>query len=158
MLLSTQTAALNSYNQAKLISIELKLQREIRRAKRTYAKTIELEFKTSDMRSWKRLKEVIKLNNCPPKKCDMDPDTLNDFYLCFEKIQDPPELPPISSNNTPKLTVKDVVNALRLTDTWKSCGPDGIPGKQLKTAAYALGHPLCYLFNNCIMEGMYPYV
>ena len=36
MLLSARTAALNSCNQAKLKSIELKLQREIRKAKRTY--------------------------------------------------------------------------------------------------------------------------
>jgi len=156
-LLVARTAALNARDSTKLARLKTELQREIRYAKREYAHHVAGEFKTSTRQSWKKLKNMLRINTKTNKSCDVDPDTLNQFYLRFEQESPPqPQLPTLSDENLPTLSVTDVIKSLRTINVTKSSGPDKIPGKMLKIAAYALGEPLCDLFNDCIREGEFP--
>lgn len=157
-LFHARSAALKDQDRTKLKTLKAETQYEIRTAKRSYAKHIAHEFKTSSRKSWNNLKKLIKINKQPAKQCNVDPNTLNDFYLRFEKQLSQPSLPPITKEDLPKVNVDDVVKNLRRIDPKKSTGPDGIPGKVLKIAAYALGAPLCDLFNDCLKQGVFPQV
>ena len=48
------------------------------------------------------------------------------------------------------------MRALHSVNIKNSSGPDAIPNKLLKIAAYSLGEPFCNLFNTCISQGVFP--
>ena len=154
-LLIARSAALTYHDHIALNQLQSKIQYQIRKAKRSFAKQVEKQFNSSDRRSWSHLKKLLRLNNSKPKECNLPPDALNDFYLRFEKDLQPPSLPALSSQ-CPQMEVADVIKALRSINTKKSTGPDNIPGRVLKLAAHSLGEPLCDLFNSCLEQGQFP--
>lgn len=52
----------------------------------------------------------------------------------------------------------EVMGYIRNLNNTKSCGPDGIPTKLLKTVADLVAEPISYLFNLSIREGCFPSV
>ena len=125
-LLIARSAALTYHYHIALNQLQSKIQYQIRKAKRSFAKQEEKQFNSSDRRSWSHLKKLLRLNNSKPKECNLPPDALNDFYLRFEKDLQPPSLPALSSQ-CPQMEVADVIKALRSINTKKSTGPDNIP-------------------------------
>ena len=156
-LLAARHFALSHDNKSALVSLKPKLQSEIRKAKHFHARKVEKSFNTSDRSSWKRLKSMLKLKG-QDKECSLDPNTLNEFYTRFERDFVPPNLPPLLSDDIPSVNVDEVITALRKVKCNKSPGPDCIPGRLLKVGAYALGQPLCKLFNHIIAQGQFPSV
>ena len=55
-----------------------------------------------------------------------------------------------------KINHKDVRNLLRAINPNKSCGPDGITGKDLKNCSLYLAYPLTLIFNLCFSCGQLP--
>ena len=49
-----------------------------------------------------------------------------------------------------------VARLLRLLDTSKTTGPDGVPAQVLKICAAELSSPLSSLFSTCFRQGVYP--
>ena len=61
-----------------------------------------------------------------------------------------------SANNAQSFNVEEVTTDLRRVKYNKSTGPDCILKKLLNVWAYALGQPLCGLFNQIVMQGEFP--
>ena len=154
-LLTARHYALSHHLNHQLPQLKSKLQCAIRRAKRKYAANVEQSLKSTNSRqSWKQLKSLLKMNK-PNSKCHLPAEALNTFYTRFEKDIPPPILPEIT-DVTPSVSHEEVMRALHSVNIKKSSGPDAIPNKLLKIAAYSLGEPLCNLFNTCISQGVFP--
>mgnify|MGYP001795631533 FL=1 len=154
-LLAHRHSALTNQQHHELPTIKANLQREIRRAKTAHASRVEKSFTTCSRQSWTDLKSLLKMTKTT-SKCHLPPETLNTFYARFEKETTPPSLPPLSTNVAPQLTTEEVIKALCCVNIRKSTGPDNIPSRLLKLSAYALGEPLCKIFNDCITQGVFP--
>lgn len=143
----------NDIQQVKLLRNRLK--KAIRSAKTKYANKLQSDFRLTDSKAWRSLKDFLKLRN-DSTKCHLPPDDLNTFYTRFEQQEPPAILPPLNNNLDNSITLNDVTLCLRGIDAKKSAGPDGITAKLAKIAADILAAPLVTLFNDALSLGLFP--
>ena len=99
-----------------------------------------------------------KTASCPAEKAKL----FNDFFCSvFTASEDNMALPHIEPTISPHLnlitiTVDEVYKTLKLLDTHKAQGPDGLPTKVLKECAATLAPSLTAVFNQSLSEGMFP--
>ena len=157
-LFSARHSALCRRDRDSVRQLKATIQAEICKAKARYAASVEKLFDCSDCKAWRNLKSLLKLSNVE-STCTADPDTLNTFYNRYDKQTNyslpalPPKLEDVKSVEVSRDLVYVTLNKI---NTRKSMGPDNIPARLLKTAAWTLADPLCELFNNCIKQGVYP--
>ncbi|CAH1259201.1 Hypp2194 [Branchiostoma lanceolatum] len=147
-----------------------KVQREIRKAKKTFY-TIDVEgHKKNNPRSWHNgLKAICNMNKKASRiyapGVDQNDHTAiaNAINVKFATVSQ--SLPPLQLSSLPSflpaqpvptIHVWDVYSQLQSTNTYKSPGPDGIPARILKEFACELSTPLCDLFNTSFTEGTVP--
>jgi hypothetical protein len=157
-LLATRHCALITNDSTLLKSLNHSIQSELRLAKRKHARKIESAFSTSDSRSWNKLTALLRLKSKDTCKCEVEANSLNQFFSRFENELLPKyDLPPISETpDIPIISEDNVISTLKRINSRKSAGPDKIPGRLLKVGAHALGAPLCKLYNTAIRLGTFP--
>lgn len=87
---------------------------------------------------------------------------LNNFFLSQMNLpENRPPLPEferdnVNTLNSIQVTEQEVVDVLRLLDSNKATGADGIPARILKEAGVAISKPLAKLFNISLQSGKVP--
>ncbi|KAL0167324.1 hypothetical protein M9458_039168, partial [Cirrhinus mrigala] len=145
------------YNQARNT-----LNKEIRAAKRTYAKRLEDQFASNDPASvWKGLKAVTNYKT-PSPSTEVNQqlaEDLNEFYCRFEtphtRSDHPltqPLTPPTNPFSPPPAlqTEEDVHQVFRKNKRRKAPGPDGVTPACLKTCANQLAPIFSQIFNRSL--------
>ena len=149
-LLAERQSALKAEDTKLRKKLQSSIQHEIRYAKRTLARQVDLKFQTDSKSAWTNLKSLLKLNDSHAE-CSVDANTLNTFCARFETDSViVPDLPSVDSDAELFFSISDVHNVFRNVDISKSSGPDGISARMIKTLAYCLATPMCTLFNNSI--------
>ncbi len=139
------------------------LNKEIRVAKRTYAKKLEDQFTSNDSASvWKGLKAITKYRTLSPSTevNQQLAEDLNDFYCRFESphtrpdhLSTQPLTPPATPlSPTPVLQISedDVRQVFRKNKRRKAPGPDGVTPACLKTCVDQLAPIFSQIFNRSL--------
>ncbi|KAL0152972.1 hypothetical protein M9458_051725 [Cirrhinus mrigala] len=143
------------YNQARNT-----LNKEIRVAKRTYAKRLEDQLASNDPTSvWKGLKAITNYK-MPSPSTEMNQqfaEDLNEFYCRFETphtrsdhLPTQPLTPPTNPSSPPpalQISEEDVRQVFRKNKKRKAPGPDGVTPAYLKTCADQLAPIFSQIFN-----------
>ncbi|KAK3506639.1 hypothetical protein QTP70_011245 [Hemibagrus guttatus] len=149
------------YNQARNT-----LNKEIRVAKRSYAKKLENQFSSNDPASvWKGLKDItIYKTPSPSTEANQQlAEDLNEFYCRFEtagltphapseNLSTQPLIPPATNPPPPALWISedDVRQILMKQMRRKAPGPDGFTPACLKTCADQLAFIFSQIFNRSL--------
>lgn len=167
---NTRTAAydeaLSSGNMSKYKASCYALRRAVRAAKHKYKERIESHFQLNDSRQmWQGLRTICTFGNKSSAEVRADPllaDELNIFYGrldCGGVI-----LPTSASGNVrqgcddPVITVSEdeVRKALKRVNVRKAAGPDGIPGRVLRSCAGQLASLFTSIFNESLATSVVP--
>ncbi|KAL0153349.1 hypothetical protein M9458_051345 [Cirrhinus mrigala] len=146
------------YNQARNT-----LNKEIRAAKRTYAKRLEDQFASNDPTSvWKGLKAITNYKT-PSPSTEVNQqlaEDLNEFYCRFEiphtrsdHLLTQPLTPPTNPSSPPpalQISEEDVRQVFRKNKRRKAPGPDGVTPACLKTCADQLAPIFLQIFNRSL--------
>ncbi|KAL0174659.1 hypothetical protein M9458_030627, partial [Cirrhinus mrigala] len=146
------------YNQARNT-----LNKEIRAAKRTYAKRLEDQFASNDPASvWKGLKAITNYKT-PSPSTEVNQqlaEDLNEFYCRFETphtrsdhLLAQPLTPPTNPSSPPpalQISEEDVRQVFRKNKRRKAPGPDGVTPACLKTCADQLAPIFSQIFNKSL--------
>jgi len=139
------------------------LNKEIRVAKRTYAKRLEDQFTSNDSTSvWKGLRAIT--NYKTPSPCTETnqqlANNLNEFYCRFEPphthsdhLSSQPLTPPAIPLSPPpalQISEDDVRQIFRKNKRRKEPGPDGVTPACLKTCADQLAPIFSQIFNRSL--------
>ncbi|XP_062903643.1 uncharacterized protein LOC134346246 [Mobula hypostoma] len=132
----------------------------IREAKCAHAQQIHSHFQDSgDMwRMWKGIQD-IKYKTSPACAGESSlPDTLNNFYACFEAENDMAarKTTPPPNDQVLCLTVTDVKRTLCRVNQRKAAGPDNIPSRVLRGCADQLAEILTNIFNISLSSAIIP--
>ncbi|KAK3505621.1 hypothetical protein QTP70_021027 [Hemibagrus guttatus] len=150
------------YNQARNT-----LNKEIRVAKRSYAKKLENQFSSNDPASvWKGLKDITNYKTPSPSTEDNQQlaEDLNEFYCRFETAGLTPHAPsehlstqPLTPLATPlspppalRISEDDVRQIFLKQKRRKAPGPDGVTPAFLKTCADQLAFIFSQIFNRSL--------
>ena len=144
--------------------------KEVRKAVRNFEKNIAKKAKTDPKSFWKyaksRMKSSPKISQLKQNgrlflRDEEKVEILNEFFTSvFTKEEE--TIPDLDIEDTvptmpdPEFTVEDVLKKLKSINENKASGPDGIPGKLLKTLAEELAEPLCVLFSSSLNTGEVP--
>ncbi|KAL0201453.1 hypothetical protein M9458_004640, partial [Cirrhinus mrigala] len=139
------------------------LNKEIRVAKRTYAKRLEDQFTLNDPSSvWKGLKTITNYRTPPPctEATQRLAEDLNEFYCRFEtphtRSDDlftqplPPPATPLSPPPSLQISEDQVRQVFRKNKRRKAPGPDGVTPACLKTCADELAPIFSQIFNRSL--------
>ncbi|KAL0158825.1 hypothetical protein M9458_046901 [Cirrhinus mrigala] len=139
------------------------LNKEIRVAKRTYAKRLEDQFTLNDPSSvWKGLKTITNYRTPPPctEATQRLAEDLNEFYCRFEtphtRSDDlftqplPPPATPLSPPPSLQISEDQVCQVFRKNKRRKAPGPDGVTPACLKTCADELAPIFSQIFNRSL--------
>ncbi|KAL0181742.1 hypothetical protein M9458_024148, partial [Cirrhinus mrigala] len=146
------------YNQARNT-----LNKEIRAAKRTYAKRLEDQFASNDPTSvWKGLKAITNYKT-PSPSTEVNQqlaEDLNEFYCRFkiphtrsDHLLTQPLTPPTNPSSPPpalQISEEDVCQVFRKNKRRKAPGPDGVTPACLKTCADQLAPIFSQIFNRSL--------
>ncbi|KAL0149701.1 hypothetical protein M9458_054984, partial [Cirrhinus mrigala] len=146
------------YNQARNT-----LNKEIRAAKKNYAKRLEDQFSSNDSVSvWKGLKAITNYKTpCPSTEVNQRlAEELNEFYCRFESphthsdhlFSQPltPPATPLSPPPTLQISEDKVRQVFRKNKRRKAPGPDGVTPACLKTCADQLASIFSQIFNRSL--------
>ncbi|KAK3507233.1 hypothetical protein QTP70_011916 [Hemibagrus guttatus] len=146
------------YNQARNT-----LNKEIRVAKRSYAKKLENQFSSNDPASvWKGLKDITNYKTPSPstEANQQLAEDLNEFYCRFETAGLTPHAPstqPLTPPATPlspppalRISEDDVCQIFLKQKRRKAPGPDGVTPACLKTCADQLAFIFSQIFNRSL--------
>ncbi|KAL0173200.1 hypothetical protein M9458_033511, partial [Cirrhinus mrigala] len=139
------------------------LNKEIRVAKRTYAKRLEDQFTSNDPSSvWKGLKTITNYRTPPPctEATQRLAEDLNEFYCRFEtphtRSDDlftqplPPPATPLPPPPSLQISEDQVRQVFRKNKRRKAPGPDGVTPACLKTCADELAPIFSQIFNRSL--------
>ncbi|KAL0195062.1 hypothetical protein M9458_008634 [Cirrhinus mrigala] len=139
------------------------LNKEIRVAKRTYAKRLEDQFTLNDPSSvWKGLKTITNYRTPPPctEATQRLAEDLNEFYCRFEtphtRSDDlftqplPPPATPLPPPPSLQISEDQVRQVFRKNKRRKAPGPDGVTPACLKTCADELAPIFSQIFNRSL--------
>ncbi len=152
--LSARTSAYKSGNTDDRKQASYDLRRSIKAAKRQYKNKVEEHFNNNNPRSmWPGI-NITGFKGNKPATVNIAaslPDKLNTFYARFEAdntahtesahMAAAEEVSPLS------LSVADVTRSFKRVNIRKAVGPDGIPGRVLKTCAFQLAGVFTDIFN-----------
>ncbi|KAI2647093.1 RNA-directed DNA polymerase from mobile element jockey [Labeo rohita] len=139
------------------------LNKEIRAAKRTYAKRLEDQFASNDPTSvWKGLKAITNYKT-PSPSTEVNQqlaEDLNEFYCRFETphtrsdhLPTHPLTPPTNPSSPPpalQISEEDVCQVFRKNKRRKAPGPDAVTPACLKTCADQLAPIFSQIFNRSL--------
>ncbi|KAK3530146.1 hypothetical protein QTP86_015155 [Hemibagrus guttatus] len=142
------------------------LNKEIRVAKRSYAKKLEIQFSANDPASvWKGLKDITNCKTPSPSTEDNHQlaEDLNEFYCRFEtagltphapseNLSTQPSTPPEPPSPPPALRISedDVHQIFLKQKKRKTPGPDGVTPACLRTCADQLAFIFSQIFNRSL--------
>ena len=139
------------------------LQSTIRRAKRDYGAKLEDQFENGDARSmWQSLRTITdfrgKTGGGESPSTSL-PGELNTFFARFETdgvSQPAPALPTTASPPPLNISEAEVRSAFQRLNIRKATGPDGIPGRVLRTCASQLAGVFAVIFNLSLSQAVVP--
>ncbi|XP_072771248.1 uncharacterized protein [Nerophis lumbriciformis] len=165
-LLRARDAAFRSGDRALYSVARADLKRGIKKAKADHRRCIESHLSSKNSREvWRGIHDITNFRGCNTTTADQSAtlaEELNCFFARFETPQrhsSAPALPPPppGSGATP-LTVQEhsVRRVLLAVNPRKATGPDGVPGKVLRTCAHQLAPPLTRIFNLSLAQAVIP--
>jgi hypothetical protein len=156
-LLAERQSALRDIDTITTKRLQTTIQHSIRYAKRSLAHKIDNKFKSNTKSAWTNLNSLLNLTN-KHVECSANPDTLNTFFARFERPSDVRSYTPdaVDYNVTDFFSFDMVYKVLYHVNVSKSCGPDRISAKLIKTVADCLAQPICTLFNNSLKTSTMP--
>ena len=147
------------------------VQRAVKSVRGTYYKQSVGKLKTTNVSRW--WKEVKKLGGLSSQESWYDQlslsntsthvdlaDHYNDFLVSltshFKPLRPNDQMENYTVPDYLLVNTQTVLSALRCIKTTKSCGPDGIPNKILKTFAEELAPVICDIYNTSLQQGIFP--
>ena len=159
LLINQKKAAFHSNDTNNLRTINEQLKKAIESKKKIYKEKIEDQLKSNDSRkAWDGLKTITgykKKSNLPSvENNETFANELNEFYSRFDTHDFSDECDKllqqlhVQNDESPKVTVSDVNNALSKIKIRKAPGPDRVSGKVLKECRLQLAPTLREIFQH----------
>ncbi|TWW53917.1 hypothetical protein D4764_0197160 [Takifugu flavidus] len=162
LLLKARNIAFRSGDAQTYSTARANLKRGIKKAKHDYKLKVEGHFSNSNPRSmWQGIQVISNykpINPSPPSTDISFLIELNNFYARFEKDnQEQASKVELTAGHQPlTFSTTDVRAELSRINPRKAAGPDGIPGRVLRTCAAELAGVLTDLFNLSLAHAVVP--
>ncbi len=162
--LSARTSAFKSGNFDDRKQDSYDLRKSIKAAKRQYKNKVEEQFNTNNARSmWQGINNITDCKGNKPATVNIAaslPDELNLFYARFEAhntahtVSAPAAVAEEASAFS--ISVADVTRSFKRVNIHKAVGPDGIPGRVLRSCAFQLAGVFTDIFNLSLSLSVVP--
>ena len=161
--LNEKKHAFRTRNETEKKSVQSRLTKEIREAKKRYKEKVELQFQCGNMRNvWQGLKSLTGQLKKKNDECFLTleeqksmADSLNDFYCRFDnhdftkevELVEKELMHRVKGEHDLVLEEKQVESIFKRLNIRKAFGPDGICGMLLRCCASQLSHVFTRLFS-----------
>ncbi len=150
--LSARTSAFKSGNFDDRKQASYDIRKSIKAAKRQYKNKVEEQFNTSNARSmWQGINNITDFKGNKPATVNIAaslPDELNLFYARFEAHNTAHTESAVAEEvSAISISVADVTRSFKRVNIHKAVGPDGIPGRVLRSCAFQLAGVFTDIFN-----------
>ncbi len=140
------------------------LRKSIKVAKRQYKNKVEEQFNTNNARSmWQGINNITGFKRNKPATVNIAtslPDELNIFYARFEadNTAHTESAPAAAAEEVSalSLSITDVTRSFKRVNIRKAVGPDGIPGRVLRTCTFQLAGIFTDIFNLSLSLSLVP--